>query len=44
MAQSVLLTLPQVKLVSVKFPTTSETKDTVYGEGGELSRGCMGVL
>ena len=38
MAQSLLLTLPELELVSLKFPTTSETKYTVYGEGRELSR------
>ena len=44
MAQSLLLTLPKFKLVSVKFPTASKTKYTVYGERRELSRGYMGVL
>jgi hypothetical protein len=44
MAQSVLLTLPELKLVPVKSPTTSETKCTVYGEGRELSRGYTRVL
>lgn len=29
MAQSALLTLPKLKLVSVKSPTTSETNGTV---------------
>lgn len=44
MAQSLLLTLPELELVSLKFPTTSETKYTVYGEGRELSRRYTRVL
>jgi len=40
MAQSCLLTLPKLKLVSLEFPDSQPKKHTGYGERWKLSRGC----